>query len=213
VETPEYCHPEGSRTEGPYDILRQWFSDMINGLLPENVCGMPAPRCARYEYFRWGDAMTQALWMTDEFANIYLAIERLAIAGETSGRMDYHYSDMGTSEVAKNYLQDMITHLNYATTGTKAVFGNDPIISITGSFDVEWEVVGYDDGNPVVEYHVQNATTLYSGTRIPGITPSRGDGNAGSGADAYGGEHYMIQSYRFRITACVNGREWPGTCQ
>jgi hypothetical protein len=65
-------------------------------------------------------------------------------------------------------------------------------------------VVGYEEGNPVVEYHVQNATTVYSGTRIPGVTGPRGDGSAGSGADAYIWEHFMIQSYRFRITTCVN---------
>jgi RHS repeat-associated protein len=214
AETPEYCHPEGSHTEGPYDLLRQWFSDLINGFLPENSCVvMLVPRCARYKYFRWGDAMTQALWMTDEFANIHLRIERRAIAGERSGRTGYHYSTMDAGVVFQNVLQDIITHVNYAATGTKALFGNDPIIAFTGSFDVEWEVVGYDEGNPVVEYHIQNATTLHSGTRIPGITPSRGDGSAGSGADAYGGEHYMIQSYRFRITACVNGADWTGACR
>ena len=202
VDTPEYCHAEGERQEGPYDILKKWFSNLVNGLLPKNSCGLFAmsPQCANYEYFRWGDEMTRELWMTDEFANIYLEIDRQAAAGIKGGRQDYHYTDMAKSEVFTHLLNDAISDV------TGGVFGSSRFMAVTGSFDVDWKVVGYENGNPVVEYHVQNATTLYSGTRIPGLTPQRGDGSAGSGADAYGGEHFMIQSYRFRITTCVNAQ-------
>lgn len=199
ADTEEYCHTEGSRREGPRDMLEAWFADVLDGLLLKNACGYTSP-CLRNEYFRWGDRMTKELWRTPEFANIYLEIDRLAAAGELGGRLDYHYSDMKKSDLYAQMLRDLTSY------GTRGEYGSSEFIAFTGSFDVDWKVVGYENGeNPVVEYHVQNATTLYSGTRIPGVTPPRGDGNAGSGADASGGEPYMIQSYRFRITTCING--------
>ncbi|RZU76703.1 RHS repeat-associated protein [Micromonospora kangleipakensis] len=201
LATPEYCHAEGSREEGPYDIVKQWFLDMVYGFQsPDLTCGIfgPTDRCARYEYFRWGDRMTRELWLTDEFANIYLEIDRRAAAGELGGRQDFHYSDMPKSENYRHLLQDMLSN------ATQGALGSREVMAVTGSFDVDWKVVGYESDNPVVEYHVRNATTIYSGSRVPGVTPPRGDGNAGSGADAYPLEHYMIQSYRFRATTCVN---------
>ncbi|MFI1196794.1 RHS repeat-associated core domain-containing protein [Micromonospora sp. NPDC020750] len=199
--TPEYCHAEGTRHESPDAIVKKWFQNMIQGFKSPNLnCGIlgPTDQCATYEYFRWGDRMTRELWMTSEFANIYLEIDRRAAAGELGGRQDFHYSDMPKSESYKHLFGDMLSN------ASKGALGSSRFMAVTGSYDVDWRVVGYENDNPVVEYHVQNATTIYSGSRIPGVTPPRGDGNAGSGADAYPIERYMIQSYRFRSTTCVN---------
>jgi RHS repeat-associated protein len=195
--TPEYCHQPGSKTEGPYDVIEEWFNELVNGMTPKDACVKiwTFVNCVTYKYYREGDAMTRLLQATDGMAYVYLRIEEQLKAGATEGDANYHYADLSMPGNAKQFTEDFISN------ATRGIFASDRIEAMTGSFDADWKVVGYEgDGNPVVEINVQNATTLYSGTRVPGLTPTRGDGMAGSGADASFGEYYQVQSYRFRVT-------------
>lgn len=205
ASTPEYCHAPGSRREEPDKVAAMWASWLgIDKIYPTVACAtfrffwLKKPPVPMSLYYRWGDRMTEEMWASPEFQKVYAQIVQGAATDGTVGRVDYHYSDMGKLESYAHLASDMLSHV---TLGRE---GSNRWIAVTGSFDAEWQVVGYDRDNPVVEVHVQNATTLYSGTRIPGITPKRGDGNSGSGADVYPGERYLIQSYRFRQTVCVN---------
>ncbi|GIJ76226.1 hypothetical protein Xph01_06580 [Micromonospora phaseoli] len=123
----------------------------------------------------FGSVSHSELWKTAEFSNIYLEIDRRSAAGEVGGRQDFHYSKLPPSQSLEAILLRDGPKL---TSGLKqqnprTPFGR-PIMSFTGSFDVEWNVVGYQNNNPVVEYHVTNATTIASGTRVPGVTPHAG---------------------------------------
>ncbi|MEU6024604.1 RHS repeat-associated core domain-containing protein [Micromonospora sp. NPDC047134] len=190
--TPEYCHAAGTRREGPRKMLWKYLKNFSRYSIPGRLwtkCLTLPSACATYDYFRWGDRMTSELWSSGSFREIYQQVVARAAAGETEGRQDYHYSEMPKLEVLKYMVLDGLSWMGKVPRDWSA---------FTGSYDVNWKVVGYEKEQPVIEFHVQNATTIYSGTRVPGVTPPRGDGNAGSGADAFPFEYHLIQSYRFR---------------
>ncbi|WP_245712858.1 RHS repeat-associated core domain-containing protein [Micromonospora nigra] len=199
--TPEYCHAPGTRSEGPYDIFRMWLELLATGYLDpqkRKLCQMYAPACRHIEYFRDGDRMTQLLLATESFAIVQNDVRREIARGRRSGSADWHYSDKGNAYSYQQIMKDMGVHGLTVLGGSPSEA--DQWTAVTGSYDVSWEYIGWEakGRGPVIEYRVRNATTIYSGTRVPGISPPRGDGRAGSGADARKGEHYLIQSYRFR---------------
>jgi len=68
-----------------------------------------------------------------------------------------------------------------------------------GSYDLTWEVVGYTDtAQPVVEFHLLNASTFASGKLDTNKVRKYGNQSAGDGHDAAVGEHWLQQSVRWR---------------
>jgi hypothetical protein len=83
--------------------------------------------------------------------------------------------------------------------------GSDPAKSFTGSYDLNWEIVGYDDGgNPVIEFHLDNASTRSSAPTNPLAKYPDGGGSAANGMDAEPGERWAYQSVRWRETVTTS---------
>ena len=209
--TPEYCHRPGGRTETPDELLVQWIKREINGAIGKDLCSFTA-RCARYEYFRDGDAFTTALQSSDHIVYVYLQIVQALERGFVNGDASFLYKNKPPSERTRNFTRDVFSNARAFGGGSEGAGGtgrfpfNKMLAStrsdaFVGSFDVDWRVVGYTrKGRPVVEIHAQNATTISSGTTIPFLPKYPGDGHAGSGADARPGEAFQIQSVRYRLT-------------
>jgi RHS repeat-associated protein len=191
--TPEYCHAPGSRRESTYDLGYRWLDREIEGLI--NPCLNPTSvLCADILYFRERDVFTQEIWLSNNFDFVLNEIMAGLSAGREDGRADFHYTKMPSREMRGHLARDSVS------IATRGALGSQRVDSYVGSYDADWRVVGNDEkGNPVVEIHLQNATTLSSGTPIP-FLKNPGDGRAGSGGDAYGGERFQIQSVRFRMT-------------
>jgi hypothetical protein len=65
---------------------------------------------------------------------------------------------------------------------------------------MEWKLVGYDkDRNPIVEFHLTNASDIRSATTNPAKKDYPGSGSAGTGR-SFRGERYQIQDLRWRET-------------
>jgi hypothetical protein len=175
---------------------RKWLHDEAVGFLPKNACGVVlTQRCAYYEFFREDDVFTRLLQASDSMANVYLSIGSQLEDEATSGTAHNHYIDLPKADRVSQFWWDVRSNL------TRGMFGSRPIDAFMGSYNVDWTVVGYDpEERPVVEIHVQNATTIKSATTNPYAETYPGTGDAGNPTNAFGFEHPQIQSVRFRVT-------------
>ncbi|MEU1751941.1 RHS repeat-associated core domain-containing protein [Micromonospora matsumotoense] len=192
----EYCQAAGGRKEGPIDLGWKWIKGEFVYYTPgvELQCSILVP-CVEWEFFREGDAMTELLRRSDSMAVVMVEIIRQVEAGEIEGVANFHYKSMSKEERQKHFGADVVSML------TQGAMGSDLVDAFLGSYDVDYKVVGRDPkGAKVVEIHAQNATTISSGSTNPFGKTYPGTGKAGIGEGALRGEHYQIQSFRFRIT-------------
>jgi hypothetical protein len=88
-----------------------------------------------------------------------------------------------------------------ASIPTGGLLGTPDPQQFLGSFDMKWERVGSDSkGNPVIEFHLTNATTRASGNPSWVKVTNYPEGSAGDGHDAAPGENWLQQSVRWQET-------------
>jgi hypothetical protein len=118
----------------------------------------------------------------------------------TSGTYDLHYVDDSAPERAWTAIKNLFSILTGGEVGMPIEQG------FTGSYDLSWQFLGYDDnGNAVIEYHLENASTWASGVPNPlkvFLYPGENEENqsAGDGHDAAPGEYWLQESVRWRET-------------
>jgi hypothetical protein len=183
--TPEYCYAPGSNAMSSYGLGTRWAID--------EALGCPTPeKCVTVFHFRGGDLFTEAI---RELESIQSARELIAADlanGETFGDANFHYSEMTPAErkqIAKDNAKSVLTF---------GMYGMPTAQAFIGSYDLRWNVVGYDRGSPIVEFHLTNASTLASASLDKGKVQEYPEGSAGDGHEAAPGEHWQQQSVRWR---------------
>jgi RHS repeat-associated protein len=207
--TPEYCHDPGSNNLGPYDLGVEWlWGYTMND--PLRSCEVAYAKCDdthKTLYFREGDVFTQGLATLPRVQDARLDIEKqLAFNKEHPDQAKYtgtthlHYVDESGGQRAWTAIKNLFSVCTGGLLGMPIEQG------FTGSFDLEWEILGEDEnGNAVIEFHLTNASTWASGVPDPTKVfryPSENEENqsAGDGHDAAPGEYWLQQSVRWRET-------------
>lgn len=208
-----YCRGPGENTTGPYGLGISWLTGWYTGCPFGATRGVSQGGCdtgpndsyVTRNYFRDGDPYTESLKRLRVMSGARERINAQLLGRQTSGRANVHYKDSDKADRGNQSVADGIGVL------TGGLFGSDPAQSFTGSFDLSWEVVGYDDrGNPVVEFHLENASTWSSATTNPVGDYPDGGGSAANGADASPGERWSYQSVRWRETVVAYTFEMGG---
>jgi RHS repeat-associated protein len=191
--TPEYCHSPGSNKKTAHDLGVEWLSGAIAGC-PDGSTGS----CYTEELFREKDKFTNQI---REMKSFHQSVDRVAEqlpytrAGE-GGNENYHFAQM-TPEERRDIAER--TGRSIFTSGAQ---GMSIALAFLGSYDLDWKFLGNDDNfNPVVEFHLTNASTKGSASLDPGKVQDYGeDSSAGDGHDAQPGERWLHQSVRWRET-------------
>ena len=206
-----YCHPPGTNTEGPYQLGLSWLAGEYVGcpwgsgpaISPGGCNGGPNGSYVSGWYFRDGDPHTESLKRLGVMSGARERIYAQLLNGQTSGTANVHYKDWDEGDRVKQLLADGVGAL------TGGLFGSDPAQAFTGSFDLSWEIIGYE-GGPVIEFHLENASTLSSATTNPAGTYPDGGGSASNGADTSPGERWSYQSVRWRETVVTYTADFSG---
>ncbi|MBP2330598.1 hypothetical protein JOF56_010983 [Kibdelosporangium banguiense] len=153
--TPEYCHTPGSQDLGPHMTIALWFATVTGNPGLDGAC-VPysgLAECVVPMNLRSGDRLTEQLKQWKAFTGIAEEVGRLVAKGQTFGSNDYHYSKMGIAKAGWNLVKDLA---NVAGAVPQMLIGNDPISLLTGSFDLDWQVVGYENDrlDPVLSLQI-----------------------------------------------------------
>ena len=136
-----FTWPNSSVT--PFEVGKEWLS----GEGP------------RHREFTNGDIFTEMLRQHDHVENTRnIIINNVANNGELTGRNDYR---LGGIKGVGLYIKDYSTLLTFGLTGNLAV-------TYLGSYSLNWEAIpNYKNGTILVNFSVENSSTMQSGTRPP----------------------------------------------
>jgi hypothetical protein len=192
AETPAYCHAAGSNTKDAYDLAAEWLAVEQAGCGPAAPPG-PNGSCVTTEYFRDGDAFTEGIRHHPYMTDVRMQLAKEIAAGQTEGDASLLYSK-------DNPLTKVLQFgMDYVGIETSGIFGSTPEEAFLGSFELKWKVVGHDSsGSPVVEFNLENASTMASASWNPSKAVNYGDGSPADGHDATQGEHWLKQVVTWR---------------
>lgn len=193
--TREYCHPPGDKKTTTRELGFQWLIGwQVLGCRGKGLRSGPNDSCYLTEYFRDGDPFTQLIQELPHLAHARQVIAAQLRAGELKGAVHHHNKDKNILNKALTYRDDMVGLATWGEAGSQ-----DPAFFL-GSFDLYWNFVGTGaNGEPVVEFHLLNATTWASGKLDPSkLWNYSAGGLAGDGNDAVPGERWLQQSVRWR---------------
>jgi RHS repeat-associated protein len=200
--TREYCHKPGANRIGGYSMGVQWGVSELVGIpcILWNDCPFGGPgRPMHVEYFRDGDPFTEGIRRHEHILKALAHIALMLSMGVNGGTYDLHYGDpikFSREDRKQIFWNNLDSVLTFGLAGM-------PIEqAYLGSYDLEWEVIGHNAGDVVVELHLTNASTLRSAAIDPDKlnTDVYGNDSAGAGLDAVRGEFWMQQSVRWRET-------------
>ncbi|WP_330186298.1 RHS repeat-associated core domain-containing protein [Dactylosporangium sp. AC04546] len=190
----EYRKPNNKTEE---ELFFEWVMVELKG------CPTADP-CATREYFSDGDPFTEEIKGLEPVDEARRVIEWALANSMYNVGEEYHYdwhlaryTPQERADAAVNNGLGIITH------GTR---GEQYAIAFMGSYDLTWKIVGKDaNGQPVVEYHLTNASTWASAAYNPNKVKDYGpDMPAGDGHDAAAGEGWLQQDVRWRETFVGN---------
>jgi RHS repeat-associated protein len=196
--TPEYCHAPGENTIGAYFLgvvwtLEEWIG--FTECIPKLTCGEGGPGEPTLNiYYRDGDPLTEGLRRNQHIQDARLEIAALLSAGRTSGEFNMHYSAFSADERRQTAWDNLDSVLTFGLAGMELER------AFLGSYDLSWNVVGYSGGDPVVEFYACNGSYLNSASLDTGKVQNYGEGSACDGHDAFEGENWVQQSFRWRET-------------
>ena len=197
--TPEYCHEPGENRTGAWGLGFRWAAVELLGVA---AC-YPNPPCAptsgpmHTEYFREGDPFTEGIRAHEHIQEVR---ERIAVelaADQMQGTVHLHYGDPA------QFSPEDREEIFWANVDSVLTFGGAgmPIEqAFLGSYDLSWELIGKEAGNPVIEFNLTNASTWNSAKPDPGKITSYTNESASDGHDALAGEWWTRQSIRWRET-------------
>ncbi|MBQ0901308.1 DNRLRE domain-containing protein [Micromonospora sp. U21] len=202
--TPEYCHASGGNELGSYGLGVKWLLGFVSGFPQMAACKNVNASCPgdnkSVEYYRDGDAFTEGIRKLDSVEQSRQDVAAALANGQTSGPVNFHYLGQSPDqrrEAAKDNGWSILTNGHLGMPIEQAFIG---------SYDMNWNLVGYDgSGNAVIEFHLTNASTWASAKPDPGKVqnyPGAGDAapSAGNGREAGLGERWLQQSVRWRET-------------
>ncbi|WP_157631605.1 RHS repeat domain-containing protein [Catelliglobosispora koreensis] len=209
--TRNYCHPPGGNKTTTRELVFAWITGAMLGCRGKGLSSGPNDSCYLTEYFRDGDDFTKKIQALPHLAYARAVIaEQLrnggkAAYGHEPGEVHNHNKDKNAVEKIDTLIGDMLGIASWGGVGHE-----DPAFFL-GSFDLNWEVVGHSaNGDPVVEFHLLNATTQESGSLKPSkLWKYSAGGLAGDGNDAKPGERWLQQSVRWRETIDMTVRPLP----
>lgn len=193
--TPEYCHEPGENRTGAWGLGFRWAAVELLGVA---AC-YPNPPCAptsgpmHTEYFREGDPFTEGIRAHEHIQEVR---ERIAVelaADQMQGTVHLHYGDPA------QFSPEDREEIFWANVDSVLTFGGAgmPIEqAFLGSYDLSWELIGKEAGNPVIEFNLTNASRgrslpIPTSRRVMGTT--RWPASGGRGSRSVGERHSLAE--------------------